>query len=199
MRDKPRKNWRGFVPHIRSVLETLIKSGEFPRIKKHISTREFIATKRGLRVKEHFDIKLNIIPFTMDVECPEDILDPAPDTIFDRSLAIAGDVFGDEANLEKDKYIELTIVSREDWLKFDDKKINSLLRHELLHHELDKSDSDIEFIEECVRREIHINKSSDKVLYAHRISENLKFDKVLFEYCFREGIAYWAKFCPMIK
>ena len=42
------------MPHIRSMLESLIKSGEFPRVREHITTREFISTKRGLRVKECF-------------------------------------------------------------------------------------------------------------------------------------------------
>ena len=95
-------------------------------------------------------------------------------------------------------YLDITIVLNKDWFHLDDEEIKNKLRHELLHDELGKGDYDIEFIEEALRRNIPVNESSGKVLYAHRINQNMKaqFDEELFEFCFPEGIAYWGKFLP---
>lgn len=197
MRSVPRKNWRGFIPHVWSMLEILIKSGEFPRIRKNISTREFISTKRGLRIKEHLDIGIGEIPLTFVVEegYPE-----ISDSFIDRTMAFCEN-FGDGYNLEEAKHIDITFVLREKWLKLDDEEINRILRHELLHYEMDKKDCDIEFLLECERRNLPINKSSGKVFYAYEISQDHKcrFNRESFDYCFSEGFDYWAKFAKYMR
>jgi len=95
-----------------------------------------------------------------------------------------------------------TLWARKDcpfWLEASDEELIDLLRHELLHIEMDRPDADVKFYNECVHRGIPVNLSALRIIYATNLDEKvpreyLDFDLKHFNRCFPEGFKYWSQF-----
>lgn len=190
MRIEPRKNWKGFTPHIFKLLEEVIVE-DFPSIAEKIRVRKFICGEKGIKVKENFNILISE-------------RGPFPN---ERTLAhvsfkeMEDDRYFNAIGYSKENTIRIHLVLQESWLEKDDEEIKDVFRHELLHIELKKKDNDIEFIEEAIRRGITLNNASYSVLYTKRTERNGgHFNLKLFNFCFPEGFEYWSQFLnPWLK
>lgn len=184
-----RKNYRGFVPHVWRLLEEIIQK-EFLNTRRRIEKRQFVAPEKGWKLKEWLDISFGTIG---GEDCGFETRKDTWGRILNSALAIC-DLHGIK---EKDCFC-ITLILSEEWLKMNDEEIKDVLRHEVLHFDLGKGDSDIEFVKEALLRGIRLNDISFWIFYAYKISEEYRFNKSLFEGIFYEGFNYWATLVPVI-
>jgi len=170
-----RKNLRGFTSHVWAIAERLM-ADEFPVIGKKISRGE------GCFV---YKCMVGFYPYGYLNNC----------------LAMAEEFSGVDG--EAIWSIRLNLDERDFWLKATDEELIDILRHEFLHDELAERgrpnlDCDIEFIKESLKRGIVLERRHFLYVFSYLIGPGKQLSPSKFEpafnYCFPEGLEYWAKF-----
>ena len=179
MRTEPKKNWRGFTSHMCKLLGEVID--EFPELKDRLTRQDFICHEDGTTVIRSWqNFSYCEMPFAS------------------REGSHFYNLLAWTKTLEDDVF-QIVIVFNRQWLLLDDEEQKDILRHEVLHYKMDKSDTDIDFIEECIRRKLFINDKSWRIYFGYHMEEN-GFDEELFNSIFPGGMKYWSSYLePLLK